>query len=209
MNRKKHEHHTLLIAFQPPSIHDTASFRNHNHTRRLVKKMTKKAKAHVYRRDHINTDEIIPARCLNTDNEKELAEHALEDLDPGFTTKVKTGDIIIAKKDFGCGSSREHAIWALRGAGIKAVIAETFARIYYRNSINNGLLAIECKSAADHINTGDNIEINLKTGKITNTTTGKTLKFTPYPKFALDIIASKGLLNYIKQQKDNKIQQNK
>ena len=162
--------------------------------------MTKKAKAHVYKRDHINTDEIIPARYLNTDNEKELAEHAMEDLDPDFINNVSPGDIIIAKKDFGCGSSREHAIWALRGAGIKAVIAETFARIYYRNSINNGLLAIECKDAADHINTGDEIEIHLETGKITNTTTGKSLEFNPIPKFALDIIASKGLLNYIKQQ---------
>ena len=166
--------------------------------------MTQKAKAHVYKRDHINTDEIIPARYLNTDNEKELAKHAMEDLDPEFITKVSPGDIIIAKKDFGCGSSREHAIWALRGAGIKAVIAETFARIYYRNSINNGLLAIECKGATDHINTGDEIEINLETGKITNTTTGKTLKFAPIPKFALDIIASKGLLNYIKKTQKKK-----
>ncbi|MEA3343648.1 MAG: 3-isopropylmalate dehydratase small subunit [archaeon] len=161
--------------------------------------MILKGRAHVYKRDHINTDEIIPARYLNTDNEKELAKHAMEDLDPDFTTKVGPGDVIIAKKDFGCGSSREHAIWALRGAGIKAVIAESFARIYYRNSINNGLLAIECRSATEHINTGDEIEINVKTGKIANMTTGKTLEFIPIPKFALDIIASKGLLNYIKQ----------
>ncbi len=146
--------------------------------------MIQKAKAHVYKRDHINTDEIIPAQYLNTDNEKELAEHAMEDIDPDFTTRVRPGDIIIAKKDFGCGSSREHAIWSLRGAGIKAVIAETFAK---------------CKGAAEHIKTGDEIDINLETGKITNTTTGKTLEFAPIPKFALDIIASKGLLNYIKQ----------
>ncbi|MFH1127577.1 MAG: 3-isopropylmalate dehydratase small subunit [archaeon] len=161
--------------------------------------MILKGKAHVYKRDHINTDEIIPARYLNTDDEKELSKHAMEDLDEEFMKKVKKGDIIVATKDFGCGSSREHAIWALRGAGIQAVIAETFARIYYRNSVNNGLLAIECPDASDHINYGDDIEINVLEGTIKNTTTGKTLRFTPIPQFALDIIKSKGLLNYIKQ----------
>lgn len=163
--------------------------------------MILKGKAHVYNRDHINTDEIIPGRYLNTDNEKELAKHAMEDLDMEFVKKVKEGDIVVASKDFGCGSSREHAIWSLRGAGIRAVIAETFARIYYRNSINNGLLAIECKGAASNISTGDDIEIDVKGGKIKNITRGKTLAFTPIPQFALDIIDSKGLLNYIKQKK--------
>lgn len=161
--------------------------------------MILKGKAHVYKRNHINTDEIIPARYLNTDDEKELAKHAMEDLDDEFINKVKPGDIIVAPKDFGCGSSREHAIWSLRGAGIQAVIADTFARIYYRNSINNGLLAIECADATEHISYGDEIEIDLKTGTITNTTTGKVLEIAPIPQFALDLIASKGLLNYIKQ----------
>ena len=96
------------------------------------------AKAHVYNRDHINTDEIIPARYLNTDDQAELARHCLEDLDTGFVKKVKAGDIIVAGEDFGCGSSREHAVWAIRGAGVQTVIAKTFARIFYRNAINNG-----------------------------------------------------------------------
>lgn len=161
--------------------------------------MILKGKAHVYNRDHINTDEIIPGRYLNTDNERDLAKHAMEDLDMEFVKKVKEGDIVVASKDFGCGSSREHAIWALRGAGIRAVIADTFARIYYRNSINNGLLAIECKGASTNISPGDDIEIDVKSGKIRNITRGKTLAFTPIPQFALDIIDSKGLLNYIKQ----------
>ena len=163
--------------------------------------MILKGKAHVYNRDHINTDEIIPARYLNTDNEKELSKHAMEDLDMDFVKKVREGDIVVASKDFGCGSSREHAIWSLRGAGIRAVIADTFARIYYRNSINNGLLAIECKDAATNISSGDELEIDVKGGKIRNITRGKTLTFTPIPQFALDIIDSKGLLNYIKQKK--------
>ena len=163
--------------------------------------MILKGKAHVYNRDHINTDEIIPARYLNTDNEKELSKHAMEDLDMDFVKKVREGDIVVSSKDFGCGSSREHAIWSLRGAGIRAVIADTFARIYYRNAINNGLLAIECKDAAANISTGDELEIDVKGGKIRNITRGKTLTFTPIPQFALDIIDSKGLLNYIKQKK--------
>ena len=100
-------------------------------------------KAHVYKKDHINTDEIIPARYLNTDDEMELAEHCMEDLDKDFVGKVNQGDCIVAGDDFGCGSSREHAVWALRGAGIRTVIAKTFARIFYRNAINNGFYLIE------------------------------------------------------------------
>ena len=100
------------------------------------------AKAHVYKRDHINTDEIIPARYLNTDDEKELATHCLEDLDTEFVKKVQAGDVIVAGEDFGCGSSREHAIWAIRGAKVGTVIARSFARIFYRNAINNGFYLI-------------------------------------------------------------------
>ncbi len=96
--------------------------------------------AHVYKKDDINTDEILPARYLNTDDEKELAKHAMEDLDKSFVKKVKKGDFVVAGENFGCGSSREHAIWALRGSGIKAVIADSFARIFFRNAINNGFL---------------------------------------------------------------------
>ena len=110
-----------------------------------------KGNAFVYKRNHINTDEIIPARYLTTDKENELAKHAMEDLDKSFVKKVKKGDFIVAGENFGCGSSREHAVWALRGAGIKAVIADSFARIFFRNCINNGFYAIELKNASKQI----------------------------------------------------------
>ncbi len=139
-------------------------------------------KAHVYKRNHINTDEIIPARYLNMDKEKELAKHAMEDLDKNFTKKVKKGDFIIAGENFGCGSSREHAVWALRGAGIKAVIADSFARIFFRNCINNGFYAIECKGASKEIKDGEEIEINIEKGIIKKNK--KEFKLTPLPKFA-------------------------
>lgn len=158
-----------------------------------------RGKAHVYKRNHINTDEIIPARYLTTDKEEELAKHAMEDLDAGFIKKVKPGDFIVAGENFGCGSSREHAVWALRGAGIKAVIANSFARIFFRNSINNGFLAIECKDIAKNIKNGDELEINVEKGTIKDLTNKKEFKFTPFPKFALDIIKARGLLNYIRK----------
>jgi len=154
-------------------------------------------KAHVYNRDDIDTDLIIPARYLNTDNEEELAQHAMEDLDNSFIKKVKKGDFIVSRKNFGCGSSREHAIWALRGAGIKAVIADSFARIFFRNAINNGFYAIECKGISKEIKDGEEIGIDVANGTITANT--KTFKFTPFPEFALDIIKAGGLLNYIKK----------
>ena len=156
-----------------------------------------KGTAHVYKKDHINTDEIIPARYLTTDKEEELAKHAMEDLDKDFINKVKKGDFIIAGDDFGCGSSREHAIWALRGAGIKAVIANTFARIFYRNAINNGFLAIECKDISKKVKNGDELEINIGEGIIKNLTKKEEYKFTPLPKFVLDIMKAGGLLDYI------------
>ncbi len=155
------------------------------------------AKAHVYKRDHINTDEIIPARYLNTDEEAELAKHCLEDLDADFVSKVKEGDIIVAGEDFGCGSSREHAVWAIRTAGVQTVIAKTFARIFYRNAINNGFYLIESQNALENINNGDELEIDYKTGLIKNKTTNTDIKFTPLPDFALEIINAGGLLEYI------------
>lgn len=155
------------------------------------------SKAHVYKRDHINTDEIIPARYLNTDNEKELAAHCMEDLDKDFVKKVKKGDCIVAGDDFGCGSSREHAVWSLRGAGVQTVIAKTFARIFYRNAINNGFYLIESEDALNKIHDGDELQINLKTGLIRNKTTGKDIKFNPLPDFALEIINDGGLLEHI------------
>jgi len=154
-------------------------------------------KAHVYKRDHINTDEIIPARYLNTDEEAELAKHCLEDLDKDFVKKVKEGDIIVAGKDFGCGSSREHAVWAIRGAGVQTVIAKSFARIFYRNAINNGFYIIELGQPIEKINNGDELQIDHKTGLIKNKTTGTDIKFTPLPDFALQIINAGGLLEHI------------
>ena len=156
-------------------------------------------KAHVYKRAHINTDEIIPARYLNTDDEKELAKHAMEDIDIEFVRKVRPGDFIIASNDFGCGSSREHAVWALRGAGIKAVIADSFARIFYRNCINNGFYAIEYKGIAKKVGKGDRLEIDIEKGVIKNITKKESYNFVPFPKFATEIIKAGGLLNHIKK----------
>ena len=159
------------------------------------------AKAHVYNRDHINTDEIIPARYLNTDNEQELAEHCLEDLDKDFVGKVAEGDVIVAGEDFGCGSSREHAVWAIRGAKVGTVIAKTFARIFYRNAINCGFYLIESADGPGQINDGDELEIDYKTGLIKNKTTGIDIGFNPLPDFALEIINDGGLLEHIKNKK--------
>ena len=158
--------------------------------------------AHVYNRDHINTDEIIPARYLNTDDEMELASHCLEDLDKDFVEKVAEGDVIVAGEDFGCGSSREHAVWAIRGAGVKTVIAKTFARIFYRNAINNGFYLIESADAIEKINDSDELEIDYTAGSIKNKTTGADISFQPLPDFALEIIKDGGLLEHItKRQK--------
>ncbi len=156
-------------------------------------------KAFVYNRDHINTDEIIPARYLNTDDEKELASHAMEDIDTSFVSRVQPGDIIISSNDFGCGSSREHAVWALRGAGVSCVVAESFARIFYRNAINNGFPVVECKGIADGVSDGDEIEIHLREGILKNNTTGKEFTFIPLPDFAFNISDAGGLLESIKR----------
>jgi len=154
-------------------------------------------RAHVYKRDHINTDEIIPARYLNTDDETELAKHCLQNLDPDFFITVQIGDIIVAGDDFGCGSSREHAVWALRGVKIQTVIAKSFARIFYRNAINCGFYLIELPEALENINNGDELQIDYQNGVIKNRTTGIDIKFNPLPDFALEIINNGGLLNYI------------
>ena len=157
------------------------------------------AKAHVYKRDHINTDEIIPARYLNTDDQTELAGHCLEDLDADFVNKVRKGDIIVAGEDFGCGSSREHAVWSIRAAGVQTVIATSFARIFYRNAINCGFYLIELPGATEEINNGDEVEIDFKAGLIKNKTTGIDIEFNPLPDFALEIINAGGLLEHIKK----------
>ncbi len=157
------------------------------------------SKAFVYNRDHINTDEIIPARYLNTDDEAELAKHAMEDLDAEFVNKAKPGDVIVAGEDFGCGSSREHAVWAIRGAKVQTVIAKSFARIFYRNAINCGFYLIESKNAYDKISDGDDIEIDYDKGMIYNKTTGEEISFDPLPDFAEEIISDGGLLDHVKK----------
>ena len=157
------------------------------------------SRAFVYKRDHINTDEIIPARYLNTDDEAELAKCCMEDLDADFVNKVQPGDVVVAGEDFGCGSSREHAVWAIRGAKVQTVIAKSFARIFYRNAINCGFYLIESDQAMERINDGDKIEIDYKQGLIKNITSGTNISFDPLPDFALEIIDDGGLLEHIKK----------
>ena len=157
-------------------------------------------KVHVFARDHINTDEIIPARHLTSDVESELARYAMEDYDKGFVKRVQKGDIIVAGADFGCGSSREHAVWALRGAGVGAVIAPNFARIFYRNAINNGFLALECAGIVETFQDGDEADLDLAGGTITNTRSGQQLTFVPVPQFALDVQKAGGWLEYMREQ---------
>lgn len=148
--------------------------------------------------DNVDTDVIIPARYLNTSDHKELASHCMEDIDIDFVKNVKEGDIIVADNNFGCGSSREHAPIAIKASGISCVIAKTFARIFYRNSINIGLPILECPEATDGINKGDEVEIDFDTGVISNKTTGKTYQGNPFPEFIKNIINKNGLLNSIK-----------
>ena len=149
--------------------------------------------------DNVDTDVIIPARYLNSSDPKELALHCMEDIDKEFVNKVSAGDIIVAEKNFGCGSSREHAPIAIKASGVSCVIAETFARIFYRNAINIGLPIIECKEAALEIKAGDEVEVNFDTGVITDKTTGKSFQGQAFPPFMQKIIDCEGLVNYINQ----------
>lgn len=148
---------------------------------------------------NVDTDVIIPARYLNVPDPAELAKHCMEDIDKEFVNKVSAGDIIVAEKNFGCGSSREHAPIAIKAAGVSCVIAETFARIFYRNAINIGLPIIECKEAALEIKAGDEVEVNFDTGVITDKTTGKSFQGQAFPPFMQKIIDCEGLVNYINQ----------
>ena len=147
--------------------------------------------------DNVDTDVIIPARYLAIQDPKELAEHCMEDIDKDFVKKVNSGDIMVAGKNFGCGSSREHAPLVIKVSGVSCVIAETFARIFYRNAINIGLPIIECEEAAKDIKSGDEVEVDFDTGIITNKTTGKNYKGQAFPEFMQKIIAAEGLVNYI------------
>ncbi len=159
-----------------------------------------KANGYVHKYgDNVDTDVIIPARYLNTADHKELAAHCMEDIDKEFVKKVNDGDIMVGGANFGCGSSREHAPIAIKNSGISCVIAKTFARIFFRNSINIGLAILECPEASEKIKAGDRVEIDFDTGVITNLTQNETYKAEPFPEFIKDIINSDGLLNSLKK----------
>ncbi len=149
--------------------------------------------------DNVDTDVIIPARYLNTIDKKELASHCMEDIDKDFAKKVSVGDIMIAGSNFGCGSSREHAPIAIKESGISLVIAKSFARIFYRNSINIGLAILECEEASERINEGDSVEADLDAGMIYNRTTGESFKTKPFPDFVQKIISNGGLVESIRR----------
>lgn len=153
--------------------------------------------------DNVDTDVIIPARYLNIADPKELASHAMEDIDTEFVKNVKPGDIIVANKNFGCGSSREHAPRVLKDNGVACVIAASFARIFYRNAINIGFPILECPKAAAEIANGDQVSVDFATGTITDETTGKTYHATAFPPFIQKIIAHGGLLSYLKARQQN------
>jgi len=152
--------------------------------------------------DDVNTDEIIPARYLNTIDPTKLAAHCMEDADPEFARKVEPGDVIVGGTNFGCGSSREHAPIAIKAAGVSCVIAKTFARIFFRNCINTGLPILACSDAADAIGPGDEIEVDLAAGLIRNRTRDREYTTAPFPKEMQDIIAAGGLMNFVKQTLD-------
>lgn len=149
--------------------------------------------------DNVDTDAIIPARYLNTTSERELAAHCMEDLDPSFAANVRPGDILVAGKNFGCGSSREHAPVALKASGIACVVAESFARIFFRNAINIGLPILECPEAAQATETGHTLEIDLGKGLIRNLDTGQSYQAVPYPDFMLALIEAGGLIEYTRR----------
>jgi len=149
--------------------------------------------------DNVDTDVIIPARYLNVSQPQELARHCLEDIDPGFAGAVQPGDLIVAGENFGCGSSREHAPLAIKGAGVSCVVARSFARIFHRNAINVGLPILECAAAVDGAESGHQLEIDLEAGQIRNLTTGQVYQAEPYPPFMMEIINAGGLVPYTRR----------
>ena len=157
-----------------------------------------KGKVHKYG-ENVDTDVIIPARYLNVSDPAELAKHCMEDIDNDFVKKVKTGDIIMATTNFGCGSSREHAPLCIKTAGVSCIIAKSFARIFFRNAINIGLPLLECVEAVDNTQTGDILEVDLSNGKIKNLTSGKIFTAKPYPDFMAELIAAGGLIEHTKK----------
>ncbi len=157
-----------------------------------------KGKVHKYGAD-VNTDVIIPARYLYLSEPDELAKHCMEDIDAEFLSRVQPGDIMVATTNFGCGSSREHAPLAIKAAGISCIIAESFARIFFRNAINIGLPLLECEEAVDNIESGDTVEVDLSAGTIRNLNSGKAFTAKPYPDFMAQLIAAGGLVEYTKK----------
>ena len=160
--------------------------------------MKQKGKAWIFG-DDVNTDLIIPGKYLELVDPKEMAEHAMEGIDPDFPKKIQEGDIVVGGTNFGCGSSREHAPLALKYAGIGAVIAESFARIYYRNSINIGLPSLECPGITEAVEEGDVVEVDVTRGTIQITRTGAELSFTPLPDFMVEVLNDGGLVGYLKK----------
>jgi len=149
--------------------------------------------------DSVDTDVIIPARYLTSTDEQELAEHALEDLDPSFASAVQSGDVVVAGSNFGCGSSREHAPIALKGAGVGAVVARSFARIFFRNAINTGLAIVTCPRLVDVTDSGDDIEVDVAGGLVTNVTKNESFEAEPLPDFILEIVECGGLVEWVKR----------
>ncbi|TCL63289.1 3-isopropylmalate/(R)-2-methylmalate dehydratase small subunit [Hydrogenispora ethanolica] len=147
----------------------------------------------------VDTDLIIPARYLNTSDPQELAAHCMEDADPGFAKKVRAGELIVGGKNFGCGSSREHAPLAIKAAGVSCVIAASFARIFYRNAINIGLPILESPEASAAIAEGHTIEVDLATGRITDQTSGQSFQAAPFPSFMQELIRAGGLIEYVRE----------
>ena len=165
--------------------------------------MNAKGTVHKYG-NNIDTDVIIPARYLNTQDHKELASHCMEDIDKDFVNKVREGDIMVGGENFGCGSSREHAPIAIKASGVSCVIASTFARIFYRNAINIGLPILECPEASKGIEAGDEVSVDFDSGVITNVTRGESYQAQPFPEIIQNIIRSGGLMNSIKEKQNNK-----
>ena len=153
-------------------------------------------------KDNVDTDVIIPARYLNSFDAKELASHAMVDIDPDFAKTVEVGDIIVAGQNFGCGSSREHAPLCLKTAGVKCIIAKSFARIFYRNAINIGFPIMECVEAAEKIEEGDEVTVDFSTGIITNVTKNETYQSQPFPEFLQKMIDAEGLVNYVNSKRN-------
>ena len=152
--------------------------------------------------DDVNTDLIVPGKYLELVDPHEMAKHAMEGIDPDFPDKVSEGDVVVGGSNFGCGSSREHAAIALKYVGVGAVVAESFARIFYRNAINLGLPALECPGISEAVSEGDSLEIDLTGGKVVNATTGKELEFVPLPDFMVEVLDEGGLVTYIRNHLD-------